>query len=113
MHSHAKHMPQKTDVMSVKQVSAFFLKKCSMRFQRLVCFFLLYSAKSIERGCLSETAKCTNTTHCKICDGDGCNNYMGNSTEIPTAPNSATAWNSATTVALILVPALISLQFTQ
>lgn len=70
----------------------------------------LFSAQSIERGCLSETTKCTNPSHCYICDGDGCNNPMGNNTNLPIAPNSASTWT--TTMAVIMVPALISLQLT-
>lgn len=66
--------------------------------------------KSIERGCLSDTAKCNNHSHCAICDGEGCNNYFGNSTNIPTAPNSAQMW--APTVTVMLVTVLVSLTVT-
>lgn len=66
--------------------------------------------KTIERGCMSDATKCAPESHCLICDGDGCNNKAGNATEIPLAPNSATAWTS--TMALLLVPAVIGLQLT-
>lgn len=70
--------------------------------------FIHKTAKSITRDCLSETTKCTNMSHCFICDGDGCNNLIGNNTVIPVAPNSAAAWTS--TFAFMILPALIFLQ---
>lgn len=72
---------------------------------------LIFLAKSIERGCLGETTKCANREHCFTCDGVGCNNLMGNDTQVRMAPNSATAWTS--TMALLMVPAVISLLLTQ
>lgn len=73
----------------------------------ILTFHSKYLAKSIERGCLSSTTQCTNASHCYTCQGDGCNNLMGNNTQVPLAPNSATAWTS--TMALLLIPATISL----
>lgn len=60
------------------------------------------TAKSIERGCLSDTTRCANINHCKICDGDGCNNQDGNDKDIPIAPNSAVMWTSTITLMISL-----------
>lgn len=78
----------------------------NLKFIKFQFSIIRNSAKSIERGCLSETTKCTNPSHCFICDGDGCNNLLGNNTALPLAPNSGAAWTS--TMAIILIPALIS-----
>jgi len=71
--------------------------------------YIRKTGKTIERGCLSGTDKCNNLSFCAICDGEGCNNDFGNSTNIPTAPNSATQlW--APTATVMLVAALVSHQ---
>ncbi|XP_055301967.1 uncharacterized protein LOC129568305 [Sitodiplosis mosellana] len=71
--------------------------------------YIRKTGKTIERGCLSDTAKCSNPSHCSICDGEGCNNELGNSTSIPTAPNVGTQlW--APTVTMMLIAVLVNLK---
>lgn len=75
----------------------------------MLSFLFIHSIeKSIERGCLSDTTKCTNMLHCFICEGSGCNNLAGNNSNVPVAPNSATAWTS--TLATVLVATLLNLK---
>lgn len=108
---HANHTHLKTNATSTKPVctpeKAFIFLQLLWTLWNCTILFI-FSAKSITRDCLSETAKCTNLNHCFICDGDGCNNLIGNNTMIPVAPNSAAAWTP--TVVLMLLPAFYILQ---
>ncbi|XP_031638300.1 uncharacterized protein LOC116350598 [Contarinia nasturtii] len=64
------------------------------------------TAKTIERGCLSDTSKCSNVSHCSICTGEGCNNEKGSSDKIPTAPSSAAHLAATFSVAIVMFVSL-------